>query len=286
MDRKTAVELFNTQSNVAIPASEDHSAVNLLRTRIKENKPEAFARLREIFDDQFIHQFFLANARDANKTYEYLESYIYYRITSYPGVLEKFPSVQLKMLETNNVALLKYRDDEDAMVILTRAKFWNPAENPVDDFITQGTLLVELGFRIDEKLSETGAVIILDCAELSFWQASYLTPMAVIKGFNLIVSSLPVFPKAIHVVNGGMLCNMLYNALYPVAKQWIGDKVHIHYGDLSTLHVKVPKAILPVSLGGELEEHDAFEQDICKMMQSLIASGYGGYASVQKTLSS
>ncbi len=45
------------------------------------------------------------------------------------------------------------------------------------------------------------------------------------------------------------------------------------------MHELVPKEILPKSLGGPIDEHEAAEHEIPTMMRGLLISDFGGYSS-------
>jgi len=216
-------------------------------------------------NDIFLLRFIRAKKYNADLVYRSLNRYYEARL-KFPKSFDKFfPSNYRHVLESGAITLLKHRDSLRRRTFVFRMSKWDPDLLPFED-ITMASLLVaeQMSWCPVNQLS--GAVILIDESGLGLNHLRQLTLPKVHKLIQLLQDCFPGRYKALHLVNQPYIFDLFCNlAKRFVTKRLVG-RIHLHRNSDSLIEMMDP-GVLPMSLGGTLEEEDAFDDDfIAKML--------------------
>jgi len=104
-----------------------------------------------------------------------------------------------------------------------------------------------------------GIVSIFDLKGFSKDHALVCNPASAYLLVQLLWKNSPIKIKALHIVNEGFLFKWLLAAIKHFLPVKVKQRLHLHSGNYTSLHEHLPQKILPSSLGGTLDEDDAFD---------------------------
>ncbi|XP_021946107.1 alpha-tocopherol transfer protein-like isoform X1 [Folsomia candida] len=238
-----------------------HGSTTLLNLKSRIKSHEKLSPFHGILDDMLLLGFLNGKNFDVDATILCLENYIYMRTVKYRKQLRPFlPSTDV-LLDTELTRVLKNRDQNGRFVVIVKYEAWNPSVSSSQDVVASVVFFVdELTRSYATTCSEV--IFIGDCKNFSFAQAQQAGPRIIMQAVDLFVKCIPSRPKAFHFVNENVFVSGLFYILRSFLSKKLRERLHIHSSNLELLHEHVPKEILPESLGGDLLNKDAYDEEI------------------------
>jgi len=215
-------------------------------------------------DDIFLLRFIRAKKYNSELVYQSLKKY-YEARRKFPKQFENFfPSNYRNVLESGVIALLKHRDELQRKTFVFRVAKWDPDVVPFED-ITLACVLVAEQMSWCPLNQCVGAVILIDENGLGLNHARQCTLPAMHKLIVFLQDSFPGRYKALHLVNQPYVLDLFCNLVKRFITKRLQSRIKLHR-DVNSLTELVSPQILPKSLGGTLEEDEAFDDELVPAM--------------------
>ncbi|GFV54564.1 alpha-tocopherol transfer protein-like [Trichonephila clavipes] len=213
-------------------------------------------------EDDLILLFLRSRKFDVKRAFDFMKLGLSY-VESYRYILEREdPAIVRRVIKTNMIGFLPYRDTEGRAIIYSRADCWNPDEIPAADCIFTGVMAVQsAGHNPVNQIA--GFIVILDLKDLKVHQVLAMSRWMIFGAITL-QRACPCFMKAFHVINTPPFYKIGWKLVKPLLSEKIRKRFIFHKSsDLSTLYEFVPKEILPKELGGPISfSNDHWAKDI------------------------
>ncbi|OXA59770.1 retinaldehyde-binding protein 1 [Folsomia candida] len=215
-------------------------------------------------DDIFLLRFVRAKKYNSEVVVQSLKKY-YDARRKFAKQFENFyPSRYRHVLESGIIGLLKNRDDLQRKTFVFRVSKWDPDVISFED-ITIACVLVAEQMSWCPVNQCHGAVILIDENGLGLAHARQCTLPAMHKLIVFMQDNFPGRYKALHLVNQPYVLDLFCNLVKRFIAKRLQSRVKLHR-DAESLTELVSPDILPKSLGGNLEEDDAFDDELVPAM--------------------
>ncbi|OXA49438.1 clavesin-2 [Folsomia candida] len=241
----------------------EHRNNQLVRLKLEIAEHGSLSRFQHIFDDPLLVGFLRGKKFIVRDALECLERYIIIRTVKHAQFTKKYllPS-NATILENRGINILQRLDHNGRAVVFGQTKLWNTKTHTLYDTIAEHVFIVDEMLR--SYLKATGSneiVLVINFDGWTVGQASQVTPRAAMLNLDFILKSVPIRPAAIHLINGGSLIELLVRLVKKFMPEKIANRIFVH-SNLPQLHEYLYPTILPKSLGGELEDEDAFQSEL------------------------
>ncbi|OXA45746.1 alpha-tocopherol transfer protein-like [Folsomia candida] len=238
-----------------------------LKSKIAEH--EKLFKIKDIFDDALLSAFLRGKKFNVDDTLKCLEHFVYIRTEKYKNFSIKYmnPST-LITLDIQSIKTLKYMDDKGRRIGVEQSRFWDTSKFGVQELFAELLLHVEESMRSYMIHSEdNGGVMIYDLGYLGIQHVRLASPRMVIQGFDLFLNNIPARLAAVHLMNVSAIGRLLVAFTLRYLKAKVRSRIFVH-ADFASLHEHIAASVLPVSLGGELSDEDAYEIDFVPRIRS------------------
>ncbi|XP_044517019.1 alpha-tocopherol transfer protein-like isoform X2 [Gracilinanus agilis] len=191
--------------------------VQALRDMVCKDYPSLSTSL----DDAFLLRFLRARKFDYDRALQLLVNYHSCR-RSWPEVFDNLkPSALKEVLGSGFLTVLPHSDPRGCQVVCLRPDRWIPSNYPITENIRAIYLTLEKLIQSEETQD----------------------------GF-------PIRIKAVNIVNEPRIFKGIFAIIKPFLKEKIANRFFLHGSDLNSLHLNLPKSILPKEYGGTAGELD------------------------------
>ncbi|XP_038052128.1 clavesin-2-like [Patiria miniata] len=120
-------------------------------------------------------------------------------------------------------------------------------------------LVLSLEFMLeDEETQVNGFNVIIDWTGVTFKQASNLNPTTMKLTIEIFQDCFPARLGGLHMINQPWYIEGALTVCKPFLKDSTRQKIYLHGNNLSTLHAKIHKEMLPSELGGTNPPYNHF----------------------------
>lgn len=148
---------------------------------------------------------------------------------------------------------------------------WDTSKVSLVEFIA-AIRLTGIATMLHRNAQQNGVQLILDVDGLSMGQITNFTPRCCSYLFSLMDYCTPVVTKGLHVVNNGMLFNVLFSTLKPFMSRDLRSKTVMHGKSWHSLAKHIKPRFLPPKYGGSSSAPDFDGELFAKLFQH-----YEGY---------
>ncbi|OXA58218.1 alpha-tocopherol transfer protein-like [Folsomia candida] len=235
-------------------------ALNELKLKLAEH--QKLAKAKNIFDDAWLTGFLNGTKYDVDGAIKCLEQFIYIRTKKYRQFSVKYMNpLTLTALDVGCIRTLKYSDEKGRRIGVGQFTFWDASKYNAYE------VLAECVLHMDESMRSylTGSVgneciVILDLAGLGIQHIRQGTPSKIVQYFDFFLNNIPVRIAGIHLLNMCTLGKFFLSVCKRCLKEKLRSRIYIH-NDLESFHGLIPTSALPLSLGGDLNGEDAYENE-------------------------
>ncbi|KAL9697663.1 hypothetical protein quinque_001104 [Culex quinquefasciatus] len=153
----------------------------------------------------------------------------------------------------------------------TNRGVWDTSKVSLVEFIA-AIRLTGIATMLHRNAQQNGVQLILDVDGLSMGQITNFTPRCCSYLFSLMDYCTPVVTKGLHVVNNGMLFNVLFSTLKPFMSRDLRSKTVMHGKSWHSLAKHIKPRFLPPKYGGSSSAPDYDGELFAKLFQH-----YEGY---------
>lgn len=250
-NNSTSLLTGKTSLNLNEPRDRSRALIEL-KDRIGASMNFAFKDKSCLNDDEFLFRFLFAKKLNVDEAFQLLINYHNYRQKN-PDLFNEMSimteAVQLSLKE-GFPGVLDERDRRGRKVLIYFASNWNYQQYSLLS-VYKATLLTLEKLLEDKQNQANGFVVIVDWTNFTFRQSSQLNP----KVLKLMIEGLddcyPARFKAIHFVGQSWFVEAAMMLIKSTLKEKTRKKIHMHGTNLSTLHERVAKDILPPELAGD-----------------------------------
>ncbi|XP_015924935.1 alpha-tocopherol transfer protein-like [Parasteatoda tepidariorum] len=224
-----------------------------------ENRIQCLKELKEMIkceknlesdmSDNFLLQFLRVKKFDTDRAFSLLKKYYGHRMY-YKSLYKKFSPTNIsKVLETNMMNFLPWRNPEGSAVWVSRVGLWEPEHASFDEIVRCGLICNEKALQ-NPVTQICGIVSIVDFKKFSWSHLFHISPTAINCFVSASQNCFPIRHKAIHVVNNPGVFTVLFAMIKPLLKEKIKKRIYFHGDNMSSLHEYLPPDILPKEYGG------------------------------------
>jgi len=238
-----------------------------MRHLIKNSGNELLTNNTWEYTDEFLLRYIRSRAYNVNSAFERLQNHMYVRRKKCPDIFARlYPSAIKEALDFGVAKILRDRDENGSHILYCRAGLWNPSDYSVDDLLIS---ILMLGWEMlsFKETQLNGIVIIIDGEGFSLSQARHGTIHNIQKYTDLVVRASPFKCKGAHLYNAPLIANMTINLVKMFLPHKLKKRIHVHGSSAESLHKFIPASILPESLGGELTEEEAVNEEIMSALR-------------------
>jgi len=228
------------------------------------------SHIKSRMDDAFILAFLRYSKFSYSRAQEALTNFWTNRVEMndvFQGRNFNDDSIMMELSDIGTYSWLPHLDDDGCRVCLNRISLWDPKKYSFDDLNKYYACTLD-AICEDPRVQINGIVLVLDMTGLSSSHATEMSPARAQKMMKIFQRTYPVRIKAIHYYN----YPKLFDIVFPIIKQFMSEKIksrlNFHGDDLKSLHKKVPKAILPKELGGELESMNVINENFVNYLKA------------------
>ncbi|XP_020839785.1 alpha-tocopherol transfer protein-like isoform X1 [Phascolarctos cinereus] len=226
--------------------------VQALRDMVCKDYPNLSTSL----DDAFLLRFLRARKFDYDRALQLLVNYHSCR-RSWPEVFDNLkPSALKEVLGSGFLTVLPHSDPRGCQVVCLRPDRWIPSNYPITENIRAIYLTLEKLIQ-SEETQVNGIVILADYKGVGLAKASHFGPFIAKKVIGILQDGFPIRIKAVNIVNEPRIFKGIFAIIKPFLKEKIANRFFLHGSDLNSLHLNLPKSILPKEYGGTAGELDA-----------------------------
>ncbi|XP_063244289.1 clavesin-2-like [Bacillus rossius redtenbacheri] len=203
-------------------------------------------------DEDFLMRFLHARKCIVEDAFELLVNYYSYHQRNeelFARLSVEDESIQLA-LKDGFPGVLKNRDRKGRCVMVLFAAHWDPAAYSL--LAVYRSMLLSLEHLVRKPCNQlNGFVVIVDWSDFSYRQSSNLNPRMLKLMIEGLQDCFPARFKAVHFISQPWYVDTILTVIRPFLKEKTKKRIFLHGNNLSTLHEKVPKDVLPAELGGE-----------------------------------
>ncbi|XP_077560540.1 alpha-tocopherol transfer protein-like [Haemaphysalis longicornis] len=214
-------------------------------------------------DDSFLVKFLRARKYRVMETFKMIRSYFLsrQRLQDYFSDLSPHTVLYRKIFVENRLILVsKLRDPKGRAVVVLKFGAWNSGICSLTDLVRAVFVTVEW-VLLDEETQIRGVVGVVDLSGLHVSHLMHFSPIFIMKMAHVLQDCYPARVKAIYLINGPPLCELLYGMVKPFLKAKLTQRCHFIGRDLSKLHGIVPPDCIPAEFGGTHEDFDYHSQE-------------------------
>ncbi|KAK5646338.1 hypothetical protein RI129_004802 [Pyrocoelia pectoralis] len=200
-------------------------------------------------DDDFFIRFLRAKKFDSQKAFHMLQRYYIIKL-KFPELFKcPLPSELSRILNYQAQNMLINRDQFGRRVYIIRVEKFDSSQVTLDDIFRTNILAMEEVVR-EPETQIAGIVVILDMAGLSLHHARFFTPHYAKRTVEVVQETFPLRFKGFHIVNEPFYFDAVMAVVKPFLKDKVRKRIHLHGGNLSSLHAFIRPDILPFEYGG------------------------------------
>lgn len=182
-------------------------------------------------------------------------------------MIKAFDSVACRDIYFDGImTVLKSRDGHGRKVIVLRVGKWNPKQFDFDQFASAGMLLFNFVNGFSPKTSRKGIIFIHDMTNFGLQHVKAMKISRLTALISAMQDGAPGRIKETHIIFHPRIFGVVYQCIKPFLKEKMAKRMQLHGDDLSSLHNNVNPDILPISLGGKLEDDKAVDDHLLKKL--------------------
>ncbi|XP_077557972.1 alpha-tocopherol transfer protein-like [Haemaphysalis longicornis] len=233
-------------------------------------------------DEKFLLKFLRARKYEAEAAFRSIKNYFRARRDN-PDIFDDFvPSAIPYDAVCRKNRLVTASTQRDALgrgVVLIKTGAWDGSICSVYEFISCCFMVVEW-LLLHEDVQKRGVVYILDYQGLGLHHLTQFTPLLIRRLVHISEDCLPVRVKAVYVVNGPSVFDVIFAITKPFMKAKLVERVHLIGSNVEKLLNVVPSDVIPKEFEGTHEsyDYDKLERDLLsrsEYFEELCRYGYG-----------
>ncbi|XP_028405065.1 LOW QUALITY PROTEIN: clavesin-1-like [Dendronephthya gigantea] len=207
-------------------------------------------------DEKYLLRFLRARKFDEERAFQLLCSHIEFKRKN-RDLFEDLTLTKLRpVLQEGFPGVLENRDSNGSRVLVLFPGRW---ERELFDFkdIVKALIFTMEELITEEETQVNGIVAIVD---FTGWSLSkhgrYITVRELRSVVKIFQECFPARVKAIHLINQPWYINLAIKSILPFLKAKIGDRLHLHGNNLTSLHMFIHPDLLPSEFGGNEPGYD------------------------------
>jgi hypothetical protein len=215
-------------------------------------------------DDELLLRFLKGRKYRAKHAWETVKRHGEVRFDHYPEVFPPtLPKEALPFLDNHIVGVLKARDSKGRRIVYFNANEWDTGKYSLELITTLTPFCIERVLR-DEDAMNNGVVIIQENSGIGWKHAKEYSLPAMLRILNVCHFAYPTKMKAVYFVNFPYFLTFLYGLLKPFLPKKLRERFLLTSSGrkFEDVHKAISPDILPKFLGGNLETHEAVDQDL------------------------
>ncbi|KAL5021693.1 hypothetical protein ScPMuIL_000848 [Solemya velum] len=152
--------------------------------------------------------------------------------------------IQKKVLMDGSSFMLPNRDAKGRRILFFRASGIDTSAYTADE-LNKATIMLYDYLLMDEVTQVNGIIVVVDLADSSPKDITYLGFSGIKTQAESFQKSLPFRLKAIHVYRGGVLIDTVWPLIKPLWSEKLRNRMHNHGSSLDQLYEHIDMSLLP-----------------------------------------
>lgn len=206
-------------------------------------------------DEAFLIRFLRARRFHVRKAHRLLVNYYSFKENN-PEIHKSLNPLNMRHIGDDNVlSVLPYREQTGRRIMIYKIGNWDPNRYSVEELFKATVVILELAV-MEQRAQILGGICIFDLGGITLQHALQITPTIARMSVDLLVTSFPIRPHAIHIINESWIFDIIFAIFKPFLDDRMKEKIHFHGQDFESLHSHIDPKFLPKAYGGLRPEYN------------------------------